>query len=55
MATDVAKPIVLITGAAGNIGTSLAERLADAYRVVGIDTDSDRVAAISSKEHPCRR
>jgi nucleoside-diphosphate-sugar epimerase len=39
MATDSdrAKPIVLITGAAGNIGTSLAERLADGYRVVGLD------------------
>ncbi|HXG80443.1 MAG TPA: NAD-dependent epimerase/dehydratase family protein [Sphingomicrobium sp.] len=35
--SDSAKPIVLITGAAGNIGTSLAERLADGYRVVGID------------------
>ena len=31
------KPIVLITGAAGNIGTSLAERLADDYSVVGLD------------------
>lgn len=31
------KPIVLITGAAGNIGTSLAEALAGEYRVVGLD------------------
>ena len=31
------KPIVLITGAAGNIGTTLAELLADGYRVVGLD------------------
>ncbi|MBA3511025.1 NAD-dependent epimerase/dehydratase family protein [Sphingomonas sp.] len=31
------KPIVLITGAAGNIGTSLAKVLADDYRVVGVD------------------
>ena len=31
------KPIVLITGAAGNIGTSLAEFLAGDYRVVGLD------------------
>lgn len=31
------KPIVLITGAAGNIGTSLAQVLADNYRVVGLD------------------
>jgi len=34
-ATD--KPIVLITGAAGNIGGSLAGALADGYRVVGLD------------------
>ena len=34
---DRAKPIVLITGAAGNIGTSLAGRLADGYRIVGLD------------------
>ena len=31
------KPIVLITGAAGNIGQSLAELLAEDYRVVGLD------------------
>ncbi len=31
------KPIVLITGAAGNIGGSLAEALGDAYDVVGLD------------------
>jgi nucleoside-diphosphate-sugar epimerase len=31
------KPLVLITGAAGNIGRSLAEALADGYRVVGFD------------------
>ncbi|HEX6376618.1 MAG TPA: NAD-dependent epimerase/dehydratase family protein [Allosphingosinicella sp.] len=31
------KPIVLITGAAGNIGRSLAGALADGYRVVGLD------------------
>src|SRR3989337_3328084 len=31
------KPIVLITGAAGNIGRSLAAALKDAYRVVGLD------------------
>lgn len=32
-----ARPIVLITGAAGNIGRSLAEALSDAYQVVGLD------------------
>ena len=31
------KPIVLITGAAGNIGRSLASALADAYTVIGLD------------------
>ncbi|MGI8705535.1 MAG: NAD-dependent epimerase/dehydratase family protein [Sphingomicrobium sp.] len=31
------RPIVLITGAAGNIGTSLAEVLTKDYRVVGLD------------------
>src|SRR5919108_574371 len=34
---DDARPIVLITGAAGNIGTSLAEVLKDSYRIVGLD------------------
>src|SRR3990170_1887868 len=36
MAGD-AKPIVLITGAAGNIGRSLAAAFADGYTVVGLD------------------
>ena len=31
------KPTVLITGAAGNIGRSLARALADRYRVIGLD------------------
>jgi nucleoside-diphosphate-sugar epimerase len=31
------KPIVLITGAAGNIGRSLAALLAEEYRIVGLD------------------
>jgi nucleoside-diphosphate-sugar epimerase len=31
------RPIVLISGAAGNIGTSLAELLSDDYRIVGLD------------------
>lgn len=34
---EARKPIVLITGAAGNIGRSLAAALADAYQVVGLD------------------
>lgn len=35
------KPIVLITGADGNIGRSLAAALADDYRVVGLDRASE--------------
>ena len=31
------KPIILITGAAGNIGQSLARVLEDDYRIVGLD------------------
>lgn len=31
------KPIILITGAAGNVGTSIAGVLADHYEIVGID------------------
>lgn len=38
MASDhTAKPIVLITGAAGNLGASLAKALQADYRVVGMD------------------
>lgn len=33
------RPIVLITGAAGNIGRSLAAALSDAYAVVGLDQE----------------
>jgi nucleoside-diphosphate-sugar epimerase len=35
--TEARKPIVLITGAAGNIGRSLAATLEDAYAIVGLD------------------
>ena len=34
---QIQKPIVLITGAAGNIGRSLAAVLAKDYQVVGLD------------------
>lgn len=34
---DASKPVVLITGAAGNLGTSIANVLAGDYQVVGID------------------
>ncbi|MDP8994591.1 MAG: NAD-dependent epimerase/dehydratase family protein [Pseudomonadota bacterium] len=33
-------PVVLITGAAGNLGGSIAAALSDAYRIVGLDTDA---------------
>ena len=36
------KPIVLITGAAGNIGRSLASALADAYTVIGLDKPGEK-------------
>lgn len=32
------KPLVIITGAAGNIGSALARTLRDQYRIVGLDT-----------------
>ena len=32
-----ARPIVLLTGAAGNLGRSVAKALADGYRIVGLD------------------
>ncbi len=35
------KPLVVITGAAGNIGRSLASALSDAYTVVGLDRGND--------------
>jgi nucleoside-diphosphate-sugar epimerase len=37
MASAHDKPIVLITGAAGNLGASVAKALQDDYRVVGMD------------------
>ncbi|MFA7441587.1 MAG: NAD-dependent epimerase/dehydratase family protein [Sphingomonadaceae bacterium] len=36
------KPIVLITGAAGNIGRSLAAALGDAYIVIGLDREGSQ-------------
>lgn len=36
---ETPRPIVLITGAAGNIGRSLAAALSDAYSVVGLDRE----------------
>ncbi|MGE0746463.1 MAG: vitamin K epoxide reductase family protein [Rhodospirillales bacterium] len=39
--TDTDRPVVLITGAGGNIGAALAGALGDRYRVVGMDLDGD--------------
>ena len=39
-----ARPIVLITGAAGNIGTALAGALERDYQVVGMDRDGLKAA-----------
>src|SRR3954451_24585582 len=41
--SDGERPIVLITGATGNIGGSLAAALARSYRIVGIDRSAEGV------------
>lgn len=38
--SDDHRPIVLITGAGGNLGRTLAGALGDAYRIVGLDRDA---------------
>ncbi len=42
------KPVVLITGAAGSIGSAISQALANDYQVVGLDLSCDGYA------HPCR-
>jgi nucleoside-diphosphate-sugar epimerase len=37
MTTESSRPLVLITGATGNLGQSLARALGDSYQVVGLD------------------
>lgn len=37
MNTPDQRPLVLITGATGNLGQTLAQSLSDSYRVIGID------------------
>ena len=37
MTTSDSLPLVLITGAAGNLGQTLARSLSDGHRVVGLD------------------
>jgi len=36
------RPVVLITGAAGNLGRTLADALGGEYRIVGLDRDRER-------------
>ncbi|WP_281982804.1 vitamin K epoxide reductase family protein [Thalassorhabdomicrobium marinisediminis] len=36
---DPQKPVVLITGASGNLGSALTQRLAETYRVIGLDRE----------------
>lgn len=40
MSSADAKPIVLVTGAAGNLGQSVAAALADGYRIIGLDREA---------------
>ncbi|MEQ8404661.1 MAG: NAD-dependent epimerase/dehydratase family protein [Oceanicaulis sp.] len=42
------KPVVLITGAAGSIGSAISKALSEDYQVVGLDLACDGYA------HPCR-
>jgi nucleoside-diphosphate-sugar epimerase len=50
-AASEAKPLVVITGAAGTIGSALSDRLSDRYRVVGLDLeDTDGVFAADITE-----
>src|SRR5690606_26094286 len=49
-ADAITKPVVLITGAAGNIGTAMAAALARSYHVVGMDRSIPEDAAASSAQ-----
>lgn len=42
MTNDARKPIVLITGAAGNLGRSIGAALSNNYQVVGLDRSETR-------------
>ena len=37
MSDQQSRPVVLITGAIGNLGRSLAKTLGDNYRIAGLD------------------
>ncbi len=49
MSTAPIKPIVLITGASGNLGRSVAEALSGHYKIVGLDREA-KDAAPGSKD-----
>ncbi|MBV7409512.1 NAD-dependent epimerase/dehydratase family protein [Maritimibacter sp. DP1N21-5] len=43
---DSEKPLVVVTGAAGNLGSALIRRLSDRYRIAGLDLEaSDHIQA----------
>jgi nucleoside-diphosphate-sugar epimerase len=44
MTTELRKPVVLITGAAGDIGSALADALVESYTVVGLDRPGTRAS-----------
>ena len=44
MTTAPSRPLVLITGATGNLGQSLARALGDSYQVVGLDRKGQNAA-----------
>lgn len=44
MTTPDLRPLVLITGAGGNLGQTLAASLSDSYRVVGLDRKSQQTS-----------
>jgi nucleoside-diphosphate-sugar epimerase len=47
-----ARPIALVSGAAGNLGRSVAAALSDGYRIVGLDHGD--AACHESACHPSR-
>lgn len=47
MTKEVKKPIVIITGAGGSIGTAISKALQNSYKIVGFDQDKD------TSEFPC--
>lgn len=45
-----AKPIILITGASGNIGTELCKQLKSSYTTIGLDRSESK---ITDESHRC--